>query len=99
MLPSKMLRMGLLSSSLMVLGLALSGCAKQGGLAAASTAVDDMCRGQRLALDDSQEFFAGDIFLNALIGAAGGAPSGAVVGRSSRSIAPGARAGGGAGFA
>ncbi|MBI3516677.1 MAG: hypothetical protein HY060_21820 [Proteobacteria bacterium] len=92
-----MLRAGLAASSVVVLGLTLSGCAQQGGYAAASTAADDVCRPQRLALDDSQQFFAGDIVKGALIGAAGGALTGLLLGGDGRSAALGAIAGATAG--
>jgi hypothetical protein len=96
-----MLRTGLAASSIVVIGLTLSGCAQPGGggLAAASTSADDVCRTQRLALDDSQQFFAGDIVKGALIGAAGGALTGFLLGGDGRSAALGALAGGVAGGA
>lgn len=91
-------RSGLAASSLVALGLVLSSCAQQGGVAAASTAADDVCRPQRLALDDSQQFFAGDIVKGALIGAVGGALSGFIFGGGgSQSVATGVIAGTAAG--
>jgi hypothetical protein len=99
MLQNRMMRRtGLAASSLMVLGLTLSGCAPQGGhIAAASTSADDVCRPQRLALDDSQQFFAGDIVKGVLIGSAVGALSGFAFGGNGQSAAIGALAGGTAG--
>src|SRR5437879_8922092 len=91
---TSMRRTGFVASSLVVLGLSLSGCAQQGGIAASSTSSDDVCRPQRLALDDSQQFFAGDIVKGALIGAAGGALTGFLLGGDGRSAALGALAGG-----
>src|SRR5258706_2188709 len=90
MLQNKLMRRaGLAASSVVVLGLTLSGCAQQGNFAAASTAADDICRPQRLALDDSQQFFAGDIVKGALIGAAGAALTGYLLRGDRRSAAPG----------
>ncbi|MEJ0070134.1 MAG: hypothetical protein WDO24_17030 [Pseudomonadota bacterium] len=89
---------GLAASWLMVLAVTLQGCAPQGGgMAAASTSADDVCRSQRLALDDSQQFFAGDIVKGALIGAAGGALGGFLLGGNGQSAAIGALAGTAAG--
>src|SRR2546430_2412392 len=57
------------------------------------TASDDVCRAQRLALDDSQAYFAGDIVKGALIGAAGGALTGFLFGGNASSAAIGAASG------
>src|SRR4051812_21478368 len=87
-------RTGLAASSLVIVGLSLGSCAQQGqGIATASTSSDDVCRPQRLALDDSQTFFAGDIVKGALIGAAGGALTGFLFGGSGSSAAIGAASG------
>jgi hypothetical protein len=82
----------------MVISFCLSGCAQPGGgIAASQTAADDVCRPQRLALDDSQQFFAGDIVKGALVGSAVGALSGFALGGNGQSAAFGALAGGVAG--
>jgi hypothetical protein len=92
------LRTGLAASSIVIVGLSLGSCAQQGGgIATASTSSDDVCRPQRLALDDTQQFFAGDIVKGALIGAAGGALTGFLFGGDARGAAIGAVAGGVAG--
>jgi hypothetical protein len=88
------LRTGLAASSIVIVGLSLGSCAQQGGgIATASTSSDDVCRPQRLALDDTQQFFAGDIVKGALIGAAGGALTGFLFGGSGSSAAIGAASG------
>jgi len=98
---NRMMRRLGLGSSMLVIGMYLSSCAQPGGggahIAATSTTADDVCRPQRLALDDSQQFFAGDIVKGALAGAAIGALSGFAFGGSGQSAAIGALAGGVAG--
>src|SRR5271154_2519141 len=84
----------LAASSVMVLGLTLSGCAPQGkGMAASATSAAAVCRRHGLALGGSQQFFAGDTVKCARIGAAGGALPGFLLGGSGQSAAFGALAG------
>src|SRR5258708_1972526 len=94
MLHTRSLRAGLAASSIVIAGLGLAGCAQQGpGIATASTSADDVCRPQRVALDEQQQFFAGDIVKGALIGAAGGALTGFLFGGDATSAAIGAASG------
>jgi len=87
-------RTGLAASSIVIVGLSLGSCAQQNQhIASSQTAADDVCRAQRLALDDNQAYFAGDIVKGALIGAAGGALTGFLFGGNATSAAIGAASG------
>jgi len=94
MLHTRPIRAGLAASSIVILGLSLGSCAQQNQhIASSQTSADDVCRAQRLALDDSQAYFAGDIVKGALIGAAGGALTGFLFGGNASSAAIGAASG------